>query len=768
VRDMLDTQAFLSLLKSQPFYAGQICHNEAIAPREPRFGQLEKPLNQKLSDCLERHGLVKLYSHQAEAINHVRSGRDVIVSTSSASGKSLCYNLPVMEAMLDDPGSTALYLFPTKALTQDQLGKLRQLFEPVLLRYDEASTFDGDTPGAERPAIRRKARIILTNPDMLHVSMLPNHTTWARFLRRLRYVVVDEAHVYRGVFGSHVACILRRLRRLCQSYGSSPQFILASATIDNPEEHAYKLLGVPCTVVTDDGAPKGGKDFVFWNPPITDELAGTRHSANIEAAAITGLLVSQGIRCLCFTRTRRLSELVATYVCDWLKGIAAGLASSVKSYRAGYLAEERHQIEKGLFSGDLAAVVATNALELGVDIGDLEATVLTGYPGTIASTWQQAGRSGRRSGRSLSFLVGLDNPLDQYIMHHPEFFFGHRFENALVNPQNHQILRSHLLCAAWELPLSARNASFFGDTIDQEVAGLVKEGLLRSRRNRYFLSPTVPFPARDVNIRSASGESFMLIDSASGSLLETLDTSHAFMQAHPGAVYLHQGDSYLVTDFDLRGRTIEAKPCDVNYYTVVKDLTDVRILSCHQQKRLGGVEVYLGEVEVTTEIVGFKKKAQLTEEILGEELLDLPAQRFRSVSLWFDLPLEAVSQISQSGLDWPGGLHATEHAAIGLLPLFTMCDRNDIGGLSTPFHPDTGQPQIFIYDACPSGVGIAERGYELVRELWRATLKGIEECACQEGCPSCIQSPKCGNNNKPLDKKAACIILRGLLGTPDE
>ena len=760
---MFDTADFIARLKRQTFYDGQICHSQAIPPRAARFGKLQIPLDLRLQAELDLHKLGRLYSHQAQAIDLIRRGENVMVSTSSASGKSMCYNIPVMQSALENPRACAIYLFPTKALAQDQFSKIKHLFCPSILKPDEFDTFDGDTPGPERPAIRRRARVIITNPDMLHLSMMPNHASWDRVWRNLRYIVVDEAHAYRGVFGSHVSLVLRRLRRLAQSYGGNPQFILSSATIDNPEEHALNLTGLPFKVVNDDGSPKGGKDFIFWNPPIIDEVKGTRRSANSESANVFSQLVSEGVRSICFARTRRLSELLANYTRDRLSEIGPSYVSRVKTYRAGYLPEERRQIERELSCGALTGVVATNALELGVDIGDLDATVLTGYPGTISSTWQQAGRSGRRETRSLSFLVGLDNPLDQYLMRQPEFFFGRGFENALVNPQNHHILRSHLLCAAWELALTPGDQNFFGDTMRQEIAGLIEEGLIRERRGRFYLSPALAYPSGDVNIRSASGDNFSLVDAKTGKLLETLDTSHAFSQAHLGAIFLHQGEGFLVTEFDLVSKTIKADSTVAAYYTVARDLTDVRILTTLKEKFFGPIKVCLGEVEVSVDVISYKKKVQFTEEVLGEVPLELPTQRFRTVALWFDLPQEGMNRVASEGLDFAGGIHGAEHAAIGMLPLFAMCDRNDIGGLSTPLHPDTGKAQIFIYDAYPGGVGIAEKGFELIRELWQATLAAIAECPCQDGCPSCIQSPKCGNNNKPLDKKAARVLLEGLL-----
>jgi len=759
----MDTSAFLQQLIAQPTYRGQIAHIEHIPPREANYAELDEPLSENLQDCLDEHGLSSLYTHQAEAVNKVWQGKNVMVSTSSASGKTLCYNIPVMEALIAERNSRALYLFPTKALAQDQLRGLREIFCPDFFSVEESATFDGDTPQAERAEIRKRARIILTNPDMLHVGILPNHQNWSRLLRHLKYVVVDEAHAYRGVFGSHVACVLRRLRHICDFYGSNPQFICCSATLANPGEHAERLVGLPFAVVDNDGSPHGGKDFVFWNPPLIDEGKGVRRSANSEATDLFTELVQGDIRTLTFARSRRLTELIYSYSRRKLAEVSLPLSKEIKAYRAGYLPRERRQIEKEFFDGQLTGLVATTALELGIDIGDLEATVLTGYPGSIASTWQQAGRSGRGREGSLSFLIGLDNPLDQYFMRHPEYFFEKNFENALVNPANPYILGAHLLCAAWELPLSGDDEKFFGPAFNQERDELERMGMLKERSRKWYLSPAIAYPAQGINIRSTSGENYAVIDASTNSLLETVEASVAFFQIHPGAIYLHQGESYLVTKLDLAGHTAYAVPTDAAYYTQTKELTDLHILKITRSRSCRQTNVCLGEVEVTTIVVGFKKKAQFTEEVIGEEPLALPPQRFPTISLWFDLPPEAVTKIDKEQLDFSGGLHAAEHAAIGILPLFALCDRNDIGGVSTPLHPDTGKAQIFIYDAYPGGIGIAEKGFDLIEELWQATLKAITECPCLEGCPSCIQSPKCGNNNKPLDKRAAQILLEGLL-----
>ena len=767
----MDTLAFLDQLKEHPSYRNQIAHVEQIASRQQSYGELAEPLHPTLHSYLEAAHLLPLYSHQAQAINAARSAKNVFIVTPAASGKTLCYNVPVLDAALNDTRSCALYLFPTKALSQDQLRGLRELFalpqpsSPILaLPGLDCAIFDGDTPPEERGEIKRSSRLVLTNPDMLHLGILPNHQSWSRFLHHLRYVVVDEAHVYRGIFGSHVANVLRRLRRLSALYGANPQFICCSATIANPGEHIERLVDLPFEVIDKDGSPYGGKDFVFWNPPVIDRARATRRSANTEATLLLTELVSGGRRTITFARTRKLTELIYIYAREQLAKDRAELAQRIKPYRAGYLPEERRQIERQLFEGELLGAVATTALELGIDIGSLDATVLTGYPGSIASTWQQAGRSGRGGERSLSFLIALDNPLDQYFMRHPEAFFGKGFEYVLINQANPYILKHHLLCAAWERPLDDRDGDIFGTSFARARDELMDEGLLRNRQRRYYPSPRLTYPAEGVNIRSASSDRYTVVDVSQGNReMETVEAAVAFFQIHPGAIYLHQGESFLVSELDIPSRTAYARPIDADYYTQTKDTTDLSISKVNLEKEALGVKVHLGEVTVTTTVVSFRKRRQFTEEIIGEEPLDLPSQTFPTVALWFDIPSHVIPRLATGGLDLAGGLHATEHAAIALLPLFALCDRNDIGGLSTPAHPDTGNAQVFIYDAYPGGIGIAEKGFELIEQLWQATLKAISECLCESGCPSCIQSPKCGNNNEPLDKRAAQLILEALV-----
>ena len=757
----MDASGFLDHLRGSPFYRDQIVYVRQIPPRQAIQGQLESPIHPDLRGCLESRGLWPLYIHQTEAIDALAGGEHVIISTPAASGKSLCYHVPVLDALLADRTSRAMYLYPTKALAQDQLKGLREIGAGLSFRAD---IFDGDTPGRERPGIKRSSQILLTNPDMLHLGILPNHRTWARFLRGLRYVVLDEAHVYRGVFGSHVANVIRRLRRLCSLYGSSPQFILCSATIANPGELARQLTGLAFRAIEVDGAPYGGKQFVFWNPPLTDANRTSRRSTNVEASTLFSELVSRSIRTITFVRSRKVAELVYLYARDQLEQMQPALAKKISPYRASYMPEDRRMIERALFDGELLGVSTTNALELGIDVGSLDATVIAGYPGSIASTWQQAGRSGRRNEESLSVLVGQDNPLDQYLMNHPHAFFGKSVEHALISPQNPYIIQPHLVCAAYESPLSPRDAELFGPDLPETLAGLEDMAVLKKEGDSWYVATTVGYPAESVNIRSTSSRGYLVVEERSGAILETVDESSAFHQLHPGAIYLHQGEAYLVVDLDLESRTAYVEPNDGSYYTQVRDMTDIDIREVRASKEAGGVRVYLGEVEVTNRVLGYRLRKPMTDELLGEEFLDLPERRFNTVALWFDVPPEVLDTIREQRMDLAGGLHATEHAAIGVLPLFALCDRNDIGGVSTPLHPDTEKPQVFIYDGHPGGIGISERGYEAIHDLWETTLRAVSQCPCQEGCPSCIQSPKCGNNNNPLDKGVAVLMLRALCG----
>jgi len=758
----MEVGRFVDHLRSLDSYEGQIVHVERIPSQSARYGELCRPLPPPLQEALGRLGIERLYTHQAEAINAVRSGQHVMVATGTASGKSLCYTVPVLESVLERPESRALYIFPTKALAQDQLRMLREIMAPGL-GTARAATYDGDTPPSARGRVRRRATIILSNPDMLSMGILPHHPHWAHFFRNLRYVVLDEAHTYRGIFGSHVACLMRRLLRICALYGSEPQFILCSATIANPGSLALNLTGRQVAVVDCDGAPHGPRQFVLWNPPFLDEEMGVRRSVNTEATRILAEMVEQGVRNITFVPSRKVAELILLYARDVLARRRPELVDRVSAYRGGYLAEERREIERRLFAGELVAVTATNALELGVDIGHLDATLLVGYPGTIASTWQQAGRAGRGRRDAVNILIGHDNPLDQYFMRHPDELFGRPHESALLDPGNLHVLKAHLTCAAFESPLRQEEASLFGQSYEDALAALAEEKVLGRRQDRWHLLSD-DYPARRVNLRGTGEANYLLVDETRGcQIMAEIDAALASVRVHPGAIYLHRGSSYLVTELDLEMGVAYARPVEADYYTQVRDLSDVHIVRSLEARSLRFTDLFFGVVRVTMQVVGFVRKQQFTDAILGHEPLDLPPHSFETQALWFEVPTGIRGEVESAGRDFRGGLHGLEHVCIGILPLFTMCDLRDVGGLSTPQHPDTDRAEVFIYDGYPGGVGIARKGYELVESLWRRSLEVVRDCPCESGCPSCIQSPRCGSNNQPLDKRATLRILAGLL-----
>jgi len=754
----MDVRIFLTDLQRQSGYAGQLAHARFIPPRPARHAVLTPPPAEPLRQALARRGIRRLYRHQVEAIRAVRNGEHVVVTTGTASGKTLCYTVPVLEALLNDPQARALYVFPTKALAQDQAGALAELGLAVPF-----ATYDGDTPSSRRRQVRDTAQIILTNPDMLHVGILPQHVRWGAVFRHLRYVIIDDAHVYRGVFGSNVANIIRRLRRVCRLYGSAPVFICTSATIGNPEEFAGALLGLPVRVIDDDGSPTGPRWFVLWNPPIIDQAKARRRSAYTEGSALFTELVRRGVRTIAFTQARKITELVYRYARAALLDRAPDAASRISPYRAGYLPEERRAIERRLFNGDLLGVISTSALELGIDVGGLDAAVLVGYPGTIASTWQRAGRAGRGAEGALVVLIAQEDALDQYLMRNPEYLFERAVEHAVIDPENPYILAGHLRCAAAELPLWDRDAEVFGPRTAELAHILAEHGDLRHRRDRWYWARP-GYPAGDVEVRAAGGEAFRVVETPGGRIIGTVDGARAFEQLHPGAIYLHQGEPYLVGRLELETRTATVVPTEGDYYTQARSDTDLEILGVTRRRPWGPTIACFGDVEVRTQVTGFVRKRLFTEEILGEEPLDLPEERLQTTALWFGIPAGIDDELRRTGLDLAGGLHAVEHAAIGLLPLFAMCDRWDLGGVSYPTHPEMESPAIFIYEGHPGGVGITEKGYALLDEVMAATLRTIESCPCEAGCPSCIQSPKCGNLNEPLDKVAAIHILRALLG----
>ncbi len=775
-----DPEAFLAALRQAKGYAGQIVHARTIPARGARYARLREPLSAPVRAALKASGTEQFYTHQAEAINAARAGHNLVVATSTASGKTLCFNVPVLEALARDPLARDLYLYPTKALAQDQLGKLNALLKaagPGIVN-PLAATYDGDTPQGARSRLRKSARILLTNPDMLHAGILPNHALWAEFFRHLRYVVIDEAHSYRGVFGSQVACVLRRLRRVCALYQgkAAPVFIATSATIANPAEHFELLTGLPAQVISDDGSPHGPRTFALWNPPFVDRTHTARRSANHEASELFTSLVTSGVRTITFARARVVAELLLRYARQQLQRRRPELVDRVAAYRAGYMKDERRDIERALFGGRLVGVMATSALELGIDVGGLDAAILVGYPGTIASLWQQAGRAGRGTEPALATLVGLDNPLDQYYMRHPDQLLGKPQENALLDPDNVYILQRHLPCAAHEAPLHVApdpaappvtalsdDEKLFGPGFVDAMIALENDGTLRYTGEQWVYTQS-DYPAQGVSLRDAEGDRFAVLDASNHfRMIEELSASTAPQRVHPGAIYLHQGESYQVTEYNADLRHAIVRPVTADYYTQPREINDVRIVRSLRHQALPSTTAYLGRVRVRSQVVGFRRLQQFSEANLGEEPLEMPVSEYETVAVWWDLPDDLPVLLAARGLDPLGGIHAVEHAAIGILPLFAMCDRWDIGGLSTPRHPDTEQAQIFIYDGFPGGVGIAEKGFGLLPQLWAATLDVINGCACLDGCPSCVQSPKCGNNNQPLDKAAAKVILQRLL-----
>ncbi len=779
------TTDFAQLLRRAPGYTNQIVHTQPLAQRLARYADPAQPLLPALAQQLAARGIQQLYTHQAAALDAARAGQHIGVVTATASGKTLCYQLPTLEVALAEPRSRALFLFPTKALAHDQLRALRTLADPLGV---QVGALDGDTPHAERTTIRARAQIILSNPDMLHRTVLPDHQRWAALLRQLRFVVVDEAHSYRGVFGTHVALVLRRLRRLCAHYGSAPQFICCSATSANPQEHLAALVGAEVQVIDDDGAPQGERTFVFWNPPVIEtgrrsrvepgpaqsqfaDLPGAealgpqgrRRSTNTETAGVMAQLLRCGIKTLTFTRTRRGAELVLRYTRDTLEDGDLALARRLAAYRAGYAPEQRRQLEQDFLRGELRGLVSTNALELGVDIGGVDAVVIAGFPGTIASTWQQAGRAGRSQGRSLAVLVAQDDPLDQFYMRHPDQFFARPHEYARIALDNPYILRDQLRCAAAELPLHDADVLWFGPTFGSLRDWLLRHNDLLALDDGRAIAAT-DRPAAQVNIRSADGEAVALRDVERGKVIEQISAARAPFEVYPGAIYLHQGDAYMISA--LNQRSAEARRCQVNYYTEPREETEIVIERVREQRTQGPVTLTLGVVEVTRQVTGYRRKEHYSDALLSEHDLTLPPLVFRTVAVWWTVPLELCRQVEEVCGDVLDALHAMEHACIGLLPLFAQCDRADIGGLSTNFHPDTNMATIFVYDGVPGGVGIAQTGYEQAAEWWAQTQRLLKDCPCLEGCPACIQSPKCGNGNQHLSKVGATALTTLLLGQP--
>lgn len=755
-------------LAGVPGREDRLRHLEVLPAREARHADWPAWAPADVVDAFVARGVARPWAHQAVAAEAAHEGRHVVMATGTASGKSLGYQLPALSAIRSGRGSrgqrgaTVLYLAPTKALAQDQLAGITALGLDV-----RATTHDGDSPREQRDWARDHGEYVLTNPDMLHRSLLPGHSRWSAFLGSLQYVVVDECHHYRGVFGAHVSHVLRRLRRVCASYGAHPTFLLASATVAEPEVFARRLTGLDALAVTGDASPRGEVSLALWEPPLTsftgENGAPVRRAASSETADLLADLVTEDVRTLAFIRSRRGAEQVAMTAAELLAEVDPSLPGRVASYRGGYLPEERRAIEEALRGGELTGLAATNALELGIDISGLDAVLMAGFPGTRAALWQQVGRAGRGGQDALGVLVARDDPLDTYLVGHPEALLGAPVEATVFDPSNPYVLGPHLCAAAHEIPLTEADLPLFGPTAREVVDALADGGLLRRRPRGWFW--TDRRRASDLaDIRSTGGSPVQLVEAGTGRMVGTVDASSAHSTAHPGAVYVHRGETWLVHSLDLEDHAAVIERAEPDYSTTAREVTDIAIVREREHAAWGDCRLSFGEVDVRHQVVSFLKRRQPGGEVLGEEPLDLPERSLRTAAVWWTVPAAALSESGLSARDLPGAAHAAEHCSIGLLPLFATCDRWDIGGVSTALHPDTGQLTVFVYDGHPGGAGFAERGFHAARPWLTATRETILSCECDDGCPSCIQSPKCGNQNNPLDKAGAAALLDVLLG----
>jgi len=747
----MTVDSLMAALENHPRHASYLTHVRSFPEQEGGFRGPDRPLPPHLRDHLDRNR-ISLYSHQADALEAFRKGENVILTTRTASGKTLAFLLPVLERLFLDPAATALFLYPTKALTYDQLKTVNQICTETGVSARPA-VYDGDTPRDRRPRIRQESRLVLSNPHELH-QILPWHHQWSRFLSGLSCVVIDEGHRYRGVSGSHVAFLLRRLRRLCARYGSDPLFIISSATLANPAEFAEKLCGVPFRTVSGDGAPAGSRRFVLYNPFRDGAMEGSFHR---DAAGVLVECMRHRLQTLTFTGSRKMTELVALWSREGAIRERVGMTDEIAAYRAGYLPEERRDIENRLKSGSLAGVVSTNALELGIDIGSLDGVILAGYPGTMMATWQQAGRAGRRGEESVAFLVASANPLDQYFMRHPDLFFGSPHESAIVDLENPYILSGQLLCAAAELPLTEGDSAYFGPGF-WRCADALKSERLVAETPRGLVYSGSRRPHELVGLAGTSRDSFRVL--SNGRTLETMDRGQAFREAHQGAVLLHQGEQYLVDTMDLAHGIIRVSSSDVDYHTRPLKSVDITVQQVRESHVVDDFTLSYGDVEVSEQYYAYK--IIRNDAILGVEPLELPPLVFSTKAVWFSPPGYLEDDLRGVGADPDGGLHGTEHALIAMMPFRVLCDRWDLGGLSVPSHPATGGPAVFVYDGYEGGIGLAEKAYSIFEDLIRHTAALVRECPCDEGCPACIFSPKCGNDNQPLDKKGTVLILEAL------
>lgn len=708
-------------------------------------------ISSQLKEALEKQGINKLYRHQIKAFELARQGKNLVVVTGMASGKSLAYHLPVLNTLLLDEKATALYLYPTKALTQNQLSFLLSLGLRI-----ETGVYDGDTPPAERQYLRRQGRLILSNPDILNLGLLPQHQRWANFLKNLKFVVVDELHILKGVFGSQVALVFRRLNRVLEFYKAQPQYLMASATISNPRELAQNLTGYDFELVNQDTSPQPRRFFFFYNPPWLKE-AKRRKSSSSVAALLLKKLTEEGFKTLVFNKSKVLCELILQRA---RKGLSPEKVKKIVAYRAGYLPEDRRKIESLFFKEKVLGVSATQALELGIDIGGLEVVVINGYPGTPTSFWQQAGRTGRREKPGYVIFLAEENPLDQYVVKNPEIIWDKVSGEAVIDPSNSKINQAHLLAAAYEIPLSEVDQKYFGKQMLSHLEKLTEKGFLTKKRDKWYLS-CPGYPASEINLRSISAKPYQIVLKESGLLLGNLEESLAYLYLHPGAVYLHQGETYLVEELLIDKKVALVEPFYGSYYTQPQEENYLEILKTEKKIKSRGLNLFLGQVKVTREVPGFVKRNVMTGEVIGAEELSLPEWSFSTEAYWFSLPEKIASKFESTEL--AGALHALEHAVIGLFPLFALCDRWDIGGLSTSYHYQIKAPTVFFYDGYEGGVGLASRAFSFFWNHLKAAYQLVSRCPCQEGCPACIHSPKCGNLNEILDKRAALKLFQLLL-----
>jgi len=740
---------FLKSLFNSERLGSQVVFQKILPATPPDWAEPQKPWPDAIQAVLRSIGIKNLYRHQAKAIDFIRSGRHVIVATPTASGKTLVYDLPVLEHFLTDPDFSALYIFPLKALAQDQLQTFEAMAAHLKPGGPTAAIYDGDTSAYRRKCIRESPpNVVITNPEMVHLSFLAHHRKWASFLSRLHLVVVDEVHTYRGVMGSHVAQIFRRFHRICRHYGSSPTFVFSSATVANPAQLTRQLAGLEVKTIDKSSAPRGRRHLVFFNPV----LGPARTAIVLLKAAL-----EKGLRTIVYTQSRKLTELIAI----WASNESGSFAERISAYRAGLLPEERREIEARLASGDLLAVITTSALELGIDIGDLDLCLLVGYPGSVISTWQRGGRVGRSGQDSAVILIAGQDALDQYFMRNPHDFIDREPESAVVNPFNLQIMAQHLECAAAELTLKTDEAILSAKNAAKALADLEKEGhLLKSADGREIYARRKA-PHRDVDLRGA-GNRFRIINTQTDMLIGEVDEYRAFRETHPGAVYLHKGDSFVVDRLDLTTRTVAVSKARVNYYTRVRGHKLTEIIKPEDQKFIWGTNVYRGKIKVTDQVTEYELWRVQSKTLIDRISLDLPPQIFETEGLWYQIPESIQGQCESNHFDLMGALHAIEHAAIGIFPLLVMADHKDVGGISTNFHPQMGTAVIFIYDGIPGGVGLTQQAFVYAQRLFEYTLKVIRDCPCESGCPSCVQSPQCGSGNRPMDKKGAIFILERL------